>query len=70
MYYTLNTNAVQPVGSETCASWTAALKVSNSKCIVRDGLKKELLLSTERGKVLTSAVAVQREVTAFDIYEK
>jgi hypothetical protein len=36
---TLNTNTVQPVGSETCAYRTAARKVNNSKQIVTDRLK-------------------------------
>jgi hypothetical protein len=39
LYYTLNTNTVQPVGSETCPYQSAEQKVNSSKRIVTDRLK-------------------------------
>jgi hypothetical protein len=44
MYYILNTNTVQPVGSETSAYQTAAWKVNNSKRILTDRPKMDLSL--------------------------
>jgi hypothetical protein len=37
----LNTNSVQPAGSETCAYRTAALKGNSTKCVVTDRLQKD-----------------------------
>jgi hypothetical protein len=42
--HTLNTNTVQPVGSDTCAYRTAAQKVNSSKRIVTRRLNKDCSL--------------------------
>jgi len=64
---------VQPVGSETCPYRTAAQKVNNSKRIVTDRLNDFSLWNYYcqlNEKKFDLSVAVQRDVTPFDIYEK